>query len=457
MSKLVIKLNDIFVPEKAPFENDKFEREPYAESLRSLALSCSETGCVLSINGGWGVGKTTFIRMWSQYMRNAGHPVICFNAWESDFSEDPLVPMLAELSKLNSEDNTFVNIVSPVLSIVAESLCQKLLGFSAEKIDEAFSGDKLIRNYLAQKDKFDGFRAKLSEYVANIGEGTLPVVFIIDELDRCNPSYAVKVLEHIKHILDVPNIFFVLAINKEQLEYAVKGYYGSEAIDAANYLRRFIDVEFNIPPLPIQKACDYLYEYYDFRSYFHTKQSSGAGLEDNFQNLLSMIVKRSDMDFRTLGKLCSYTRLVFMTIDGCRSIADVIFLLCYLRLGHQNLYERVREHQLSIMDLYFELEKMFLGEAPMPSLSRTDSFILLDTLSKLLWIYNYMTPYKPVESWLNSIQTDSVLDRTSIHFSNEEIVASLVSCMTVRNFRYTLPDIIRRLELSSAFCLNNSD
>ena len=63
MSKLIIKLDEVTVPKDAPFANDKFEREPYAESLRSLALSCAETGCVLSINGGWGVGKTTFIRM----------------------------------------------------------------------------------------------------------------------------------------------------------------------------------------------------------------------------------------------------------------------------------------------------------------------------------------------------------------------------------------------------------
>ena len=90
----------------------------------------------------------------------------------------------------------------------------------------------------------------------------------------------------------------------------------------------------------------------------------------------------------------------------------------------------------------------------MPSISRTDSFMLLDTLSKLLWIYNYLTLYKPVEGWLNSLQSDSVLDRTSIHFSNKELVDSLVSCVSVRNNRITLPEIIRRLELASAFSLN---
>jgi hypothetical protein len=362
--------------------------------------------------------------------------------------------MLAELSRLNSDDDTFAKCISPVLSIVTESICQKVLGVSTEKIDEELSGDKLIRGYLAQKEKFDAFRSKLSEYVANIGECELPVVFIIDELDRCNPSYAVKVLEHIKHIFDVPNIFFVLAINKEQLEYAVKGYYGSEAIDAINYLRRFIDVEFNMPPLPMHKACDYLYEHYDFHSYFYTKQSSGAGLEESFKYLLSMIIQRGDMDFRTLGKLCSYTRLVFMTLDGCRSVADVMLLLCYLRTGHKDLYERIKGHQLSLLDVYFELERMFLGDVAMPSISRADSFMLLETLSKLLWIYNYPTPYKAVEGWLNSLQSDSVLDRTSIHFSNKELVESLVFCINVRNNRITLPDIVRRLELATAFSLN---
>ena len=62
--------------------------------------------------------------------------------------------------------------------------------------------------------------------------GEYPVIFFVDELDRCNPRYAVAVLERIKHLFEIPNIIFVLAINKKELSNAIQGYYGSSKIDS---------------------------------------------------------------------------------------------------------------------------------------------------------------------------------------------------------------------------------
>ena len=66
---------------------------------------------------------------------------------------------------------------------------------------------------------------------------------MIDELDRCNPHYSVLVLERIKHIFSVPGIVFILSVDKKQFGNAIRGYYGSDLIDANEYLRRFIDLD----------------------------------------------------------------------------------------------------------------------------------------------------------------------------------------------------------------------
>lgn len=81
-------------------------------------------------------------------------------------------------------------------------------------------------------------------------------------MDRCNPNYAVSVLERVKHLFDVPNIIFVLAINKTQLCNAIQGYFGSTTMDANEYLKRFIDIEYNLPMNNIDKYCEYLYDEY---------------------------------------------------------------------------------------------------------------------------------------------------------------------------------------------------
>ncbi|WP_292455784.1 P-loop NTPase fold protein [Methylibium sp.] len=79
------------------------------------------------------------------------------------------------------------------------------------------------------------FREELQAVIAEIRKknerGNL-IVFI-DELDRCRPTFAIELLERIKHLFDVPNIVFVLSIDKSQVEVSTSSVYGV-GINAAN-------------------------------------------------------------------------------------------------------------------------------------------------------------------------------------------------------------------------------
>ena len=96
-----------------------------------------------------------------------------------------------------------------------------------------------------EKDKktITAFRDELK---ALASDQEKPIVIFIDELDRCKPDFAVKLIERIKHFFDVPNIVFVLLINREQLESAIKGIYGSDT-NASAYLGKFINFFFLLP------------------------------------------------------------------------------------------------------------------------------------------------------------------------------------------------------------------
>ena len=69
---------------------------------------------------------------------------------------------------------------------------------------------------------------------------------MINELDRCRPSYAVELLEVAKHLFSADRIVFVLAVNCDQLAHSVTALYGND-FDAEGYLRRFFDVDFQLP------------------------------------------------------------------------------------------------------------------------------------------------------------------------------------------------------------------
>lgn len=51
-------------------------------------------------------------------------------------------------------------------------------------------------------------------------------MIIVDELDRCKPTFAIEFLEKLKHIFDVDNLVFVTFINHNELANTVKGIYG---------------------------------------------------------------------------------------------------------------------------------------------------------------------------------------------------------------------------------------
>lgn len=81
-----------------------------------------------------------------------------------------------------------------------------------------------------------------------IVEQAQKLVIFIDELDRCRPSFALEMLERLKHYFDDDRIIFVVSINKEQLTHTISNYYGV-GFDSTGYLNKFFDLEANLPAL----------------------------------------------------------------------------------------------------------------------------------------------------------------------------------------------------------------
>ena len=78
------------------------------------------------------------------------------------------------------------------------------------------------------------------------------LIIFIDELDRCKPTFAVHLLEQIKHYIFDDRITFVFSINLEQLQHTIKQYYGAD-FDSCRYLDRFFDLRISMPPANMEK------------------------------------------------------------------------------------------------------------------------------------------------------------------------------------------------------------
>jgi len=285
-----IQPKEIEVPEDNPFTHDLLGREKPVEILTHL-IGSVEGPCVLAIDAAWGTGKTTFIKMWSQYLRNENFPVIEFNAWENDFAGDPFVALSAELTDGFREyvDESLAekmqNVASEVLQWIVPGAIR---GITASTplggLGEIFASyaEERLSKYQATKDSVKAFKKSLKEIACELmkprdGQPGRPLVVIIDELDRCRPSYAVELLEVAKHLFAVDNIIFVLAVNRSQLAHSIRALYGS-AFDAEGYLRRFFDLDFQLPDPDQQvltnerhKFIDALLEETHIDQYFNTQ------------------------------------------------------------------------------------------------------------------------------------------------------------------------------------------
>ncbi|MBT0666238.1 KAP family NTPase [Geobacter pelophilus] len=351
-----------YVEDGVPFKNDLFERSLLAEKLTNYIYRLKD-GCVIGIDAPWGEGKTYFGRNWASQLTQQGFKTIYLDAFEQDYAEDPFLLISAEiLSALADaeQDESWSNfrdacvkvgkaLLPATAKITINALGRLILGINdLSEIKEEF-GDKLeeklgdasekfvrqrLQDYERDRKTAEHFRMALSDFAADQEK---PVVFIIDELDRCKPSFAVNVIERIKHFFDTPNIVFVLLLNRTQLENAINGVYGAE-LDAHAYLGKFIHFFLRLPKRVSldgqrdfnQAYCDYLSNHYKFQQ---TDAVRG------FSDALAFFATIWGLSFRDLEK--AYIHFTMGQPIGAS--APIAAYLVALKLSQPELF-----HELSI-------------------------------------------------------------------------------------------------------------
>jgi len=388
----------IEIDKDIPFKNCKLDREKYANILCDVVES-NKNGFVIAINNEWGTGKTTFLKMWQQLLENNNFQTIYFNAWENDFEQNPLTALIGELHSLIKQNKdkydtlikNGVTLSKHILPLIVKSVIEKhietkIITEGLEKLTEGITSifEKEIDEYSERKKNINDFRLSLSKFVADSSNGK-PLVFIIDELDRCRPNYAVSILEQIKHFFIVPNIVFAISIDREQLEHAIKGVYGSESINAEEYLRRFIDIEYTIPRPESSLFINYLFGFYNFEDNFNNYQK-----KDDFKRCLSFVIESSKLTLRQQEKLFTHVATVLkISKNFSTEFVILLVILIYLRLMHKKLYEDIRYKRISIENVQTHLSNIFTSGINNHILARIEAHLVF-------YYHNYIMQYIPI-------------------------------------------------------------
>lgn len=294
-----------------PFRHDCLERRPIVESLTSLVSNITPP-LVLCIDSPWGTGKTTFLRLWEAHVRTKNIHAIYFNAWASDFAADPLVPFvgeIAELVKSKLPDKVPMHLdrakriasaiarrALPAAGKIATAGILDFEEFTEEVIADVAEGSikDLTDAYSAEKSLIAKFHDAISKLIAQLPAQGEPsrLLVLVDELDRCRPTYALALLERIKHLFDVDNVVFALALDKRQLRASVEGIYGP-GMDSEDYLRRFLDLEYRLPEAKPDAYANYLSRKLEFGEWFkgrnhHEFQYDERNLHTTFCELVRL-------------------------------------------------------------------------------------------------------------------------------------------------------------------------
>ncbi len=324
------ELSSAQIKNEAIWDGDVYDRQKMASRFLET-VRCQEYPLTFALNGVWGSGKTFFLRrLCGQYEAMQNRPAkekcraIYFNAWEDDNLDDAILALVGQLNEslregvckefvkgfFESAVPLFKNVTKSVLT-AGMSLWAKNNGVPDEEsvlaekaIEGVLSTDirnsmkVLIDSYFdAAKSKRE-FKARLENLARIVYEKTgAPLLFVVDELDRCRPTFAIEVLEKIKHFFSVPHIVFVLGIDKAQLGKSIQSVYGS--IDVDNYLHRFIDLEMHLQENSPSMFIDSLFERYPINDYLNARkerdknsQYSCADIQDAFK-ILCKIFKLS--------------------------------------------------------------------------------------------------------------------------------------------------------------------
>ncbi|EJL04134.1 KAP family P-loop domain protein [Pseudomonas fluorescens Q2-87] len=255
--------NDIWV-------GDLMDRQPSAKFLTSYLLANPHIK-VLNVNSPWGAGKSFFLNKWKEDLGRE-HVCIFFNAWETDYTAEPLIALVTcieqqTVNKLSlgstGAGKNVIKVASVLMKkaapLIAKGLVKKFSGVEVDELLGKEGGEQagetaksVVEDLIKEQSKtavhVEDFKQAILDKLSQAGEDNSlkkPAFIFIDELDRCRPTYAIELLERVKHFFELDDCRFIVASDSTQLAHSVRAVYG-EKFHSERYLSRFFDAEFRL-------------------------------------------------------------------------------------------------------------------------------------------------------------------------------------------------------------------
>ena len=334
-------------------------------------------GTVSVLNGRWGSGKSTFARKLVHHLEGEGLAVTYFDAFAQDFVESPFLALSAHLVREIDKRGNAAIPSGQEFKQASKSVSKKLLGVSAKMLIKAVTlgvissseieelssvagdigeasgvlaeqaSDYAFDQVLETESAFEDFRNSLDGLADALGdqqnENTgQKTVFIIDELDRCRPDFALGILEVIKHLFDNEKVHFILVTNIDYLIASVESKYGL-GDKSQEYLDKFYDFviffeqksdgnHLHAASILVERKLDAILDGHNGRDLYDLKES------------LKVFVRAFDLSLREASSLATNAALSFLAYNE-RNFRQSTLIACLalFRSRFPSIYQDIKK------------------------------------------------------------------------------------------------------------------
>lgn len=299
---------------------DILNRDKFVDDLLRVVenISDNKASTCFALNGAWGSGKSFVLDMFEEKLgqiQSEGtstdkYFIIRYNSWQYDYYEEPLVAIVATMiSTIEEKTKLFpdckekreilgmLKAAGVSLLSLGNAVVKEKTGMDFQKAFETvLKGEKdgaEAYEKIHEYDVYFGFNKVMDELIALLQElaEMYTVVIIVDELDRCLPEYAIKILERLHHLTEKNNnTIIIVAVDKKQLMSSVKQIFGFESPE--KYLEKFFNFEIILDyGIPSEKIVE------KYAAYIDLFDKEIFPFDDSIEECLQNIFK--DIDIRT--------------------------------------------------------------------------------------------------------------------------------------------------------------
>ena len=208
---------------------------------------------VIAVNGKFGSGKSTFLKMCAAQLRGQENVVVVeFNAWQQSHTGKPLIDLTSKLLREVSGSDRTRLLLKAAKRVSWNAVTLATQGLVDSQVFHGSDDTEPAQRWNDIEEQRQAFRNALSELAKEH-----PLVVLLDELDRCIPQQALDYLNVVRHLFDVAGVTVVVGVNQTELAHRVRCLYG-DTYDADAFLRRFRDVTMPLRPPTDEQLVDFL-------------------------------------------------------------------------------------------------------------------------------------------------------------------------------------------------------